>query len=216
MRTRATRSLVCIECDSNFEARRSDAKFCSSKCKSRHKSRDSKTKCDVRRCGRIAVAGGQCQTHRARKNRGELDWDRPIKKQNRVRCGLKYCIGCDKTKGADEFYSTGRRGTLSPRCRECSKPLNRERKVNNPAQRDYQLRQKYGIDSEQYDQMFADQNGMCAICGNTSKKRLCVDHNHDTGEVRKLLCNKCNAGLGQFCDDAALLDRAAEYIRSCL
>ena len=63
--------------------------------------------------------------------------------------------------------------------------------------------------------MFMKQNGCCAICGihhTLLTKKLYVDHNHDTGELRGLLCNKCNLGLGIFGDDVSLLQKATDYL----
>jgi Recombination endonuclease VII len=79
--------------------------------------------------------------------------------------------------------------------------------------RDYQLR-KYGINSQQYDVMFKNQNGMCAICGRPPKnRRLNVDHCHKTGRIRGLLCWRCNRGLGFFWnDDPVLMKKAIEYL----
>jgi hypothetical protein len=81
------------------------------------------------------------------------------------------------------------------------------------------LRKKYGIDSEGYDRLLTEQGGVCAICGagtsrTTWTKRLHVDHNHETGEVRGLLCQPCNTTLGHFNDSADLLRKAAEYLES--
>jgi len=63
--------------------------------------------------------------------------------------------------------------------------------------------------------MFAEQEGCCAICGkhqSEQKKRLEVDHCHETGHVRALLCTNCNTALGKFYDDPELLYRAADYL----
>lgn len=59
--------------------------------------------------------------------------------------------------------------------------------------------------------MVADQDGKCAIC-NTVPKVLCVDHDHATGEIRGLLCHRCNKGLGHFYDDLRMLETAIEYL----
>lgn len=59
------------------------------------------------------------------------------------------------------------------------------------------------------------QGGRCAICGtdNTGKRRCFhVDHNHDTGKIRGLLCGNCNSGLGNLRDDVGLLNRAIQYL----
>lgn len=76
-----------------------------------------------------------------------------------------------------------------------------------------QLKRLYGITVEQRDEMLGRQGGVCALCGGTTK-RMHVDHDHETGRVRAILCNACNLGLGQFKDDALLLAAASEYVRA--
>jgi len=59
----------------------------------------------------------------------------------------------------------------------------------------------------------SEQNGVCAICSGVSKnKSLAVDHNHVTGIVRGLLCDRCNRGLGNFQDSPKYFRRALEYL----
>ena len=75
------------------------------------------------------------------------------------------------------------------------------------------LKRKYGITPEQYDEMLAAQGGGCAICGRPPKKiSLHVDHDHQTGAIRRLLCFLCNNLLGDAGDDPALLEKAASYL----
>jgi hypothetical protein len=75
-----------------------------------------------------------------------------------------------------------------------------------------------GLVLEDYDRMFAAQDGKCMIChqpyggGQKAAARLHADHDHQTGKHRDLLCNNCNRGLGYFKDDPALLRAAAAYI----
>lgn len=57
------------------------------------------------------------------------------------------------------------------------------------------LRRTYNLTEEQYSNMLLSQNGRCLIC-KKEKDKLCVDHNHETGEIRGLLCVKCNSNLG--------------------
>lgn len=81
------------------------------------------------------------------------------------------------------------------------------------------LRRQYGLTPEQHDEMFAAQDGRCALCGEAADpngvraaSRLHVDHDHETGKVRALLCNHCNRGIGAFRDDPELMQRASLYV----
>lgn len=71
---------------------------------------------------------------------------------------------------------------------------------------------KYNLTVEQYEQMFANQGGGCSICGQRQERRLAIDHDHETGKVRGLLCHTCNVGLGNFHDLPTLLRRAIAYL----
>ena len=87
------------------------------------------------------------------------------------------------------------------------------------SQRNKQLKKRYNITLEDYDQMFAEQNGVCAICKlpETSEnqygiKRLSVDHDHQTGRVRGLLCYNCNHMLGFAKDNYVRLINGVYYL----
>lgn len=86
--------------------------------------------------------------------------------------------------------------------------------------RERNLKSIYGIDLKQYEEMLSDQNGVCKICKKppsgkrTSAHLLHVDHDHQTKEVRGLLCGRCNVGLGQFQDSPELLRKAAAYLEN--
>lgn len=77
----------------------------------------------------------------------------------------------------------------------------------------YTLR-RYGITAEFYEELLAAQENRCAICKLPpgADKRLCVDHDHDTGKVRGLLCDACNHGIGKFRESATILESAIEYL----
>lgn len=67
--------------------------------------------------------------------------------------------------------------------------------------RNSRLKSWYGIDLTEYNRMFEQQGGCCAICNKHQtqfKRRLAVDHNHTTGKVRALLCHICNRALGYY------------------
>ena len=77
------------------------------------------------------------------------------------------------------------------------------------------LKNQYGITEAEYIDILARQNGLCAICGTSesdSPKRFAVDHNHDTGEVRGVLCSSCNLGLGNLGDSPDRLLSAFRYL----
>jgi hypothetical protein len=91
---------------------------------------------------------------------------------------------------------------------------NRERFSNNV--RRNQLAQ-YGITPQEYQAMGDAQGWLCAVCkcprSDERRRRLCVDHDHETGEVRGLLCGLCNTAAGQLQDDPAIIEELARYIR---
>jgi len=76
----------------------------------------------------------------------------------------------------------------------------------------YTLKHRQGITKEEYQNLFAQQDGVCAICSKPYSRLLDVDHDHSTGKIRGLLCGPCNRGLGQFQDNIALLAAAIEYL----
>jgi Recombination endonuclease VII len=76
-----------------------------------------------------------------------------------------------------------------------------------------QLARNYGLTREQHRRLVEEQNGVCAICKQSSRRALCVDHCHVTRQVRGLLCDKCNTALGLFDDDARRLLAAGAYLR---
>lgn len=76
----------------------------------------------------------------------------------------------------------------------------------------YSLQRKFGMTKTDYEGLLQKQNHVCAICQGTSTRALAVDHCHNTGKIRGLLCTNCNRGLGYLKDSAELLRKAANYI----
>lgn len=92
----------------------------------------------------------------------------------------------------------------------------RRRSNNKTVVRNDNLKAKFGITTEDYQRMLAAQDGVCAICHGTSTGRwehFHVDHDHDTGNVRGLLCHHCNTAIGLLRDSAEFAERAAFYLR---
>jgi hypothetical protein len=86
-----------------------------------------------------------------------------------------------------------------------------EHKVEEKARSTKKL---YGLEYTDYLAMLENQNGVCAICHEAPDKRnLNIDHNHETGEIRGLLCIKCNRAIGLMKDDINLFQSAIEYLQ---
>ena len=123
-----------------------------------------------------------------------------------VRQKMKKCSKCEVEKPLDNFSANKKtKDGLQYRCKSCLAEY----------MADYQLNKRYGITLQEYDDLLRSQGGGCAICGSEDSGwdgRFSVDHNHDTGEVRALLCNSCNRGLGFFKDSPDVLQSAKEYL----
>lgn len=92
--------------------------------------------------------------------------------------------------------------------------------MDNGTIRNRELQRKYGITLDEYEALVNSQGDVCAICGATKKgtargrvRYWSVDHDHETGAIRGLLCQKCNTILGLAGDDPAVLGQAIEYLR---
>jgi hypothetical protein len=137
---------------------------------------------------------------------------------------MKTCCWCKRELPLEAFPPSKQRPDgLYLACRECHRAYAAEwRKKNRRKLRDQQLRKKYGISIEQYEEIAATQDGRCAICRRAcpTGRMLAVDHDHDCcpGQltcgkcIRALLCTNCNKGVGMFGDDPQLLLAAAAYL----
>jgi hypothetical protein len=134
--------------------------------------------------------------------------------KNQVACGRKCRESIPRNRERIRAYHA------SPENRERK---NAARRVSAGPQRVEANRRnnlrRYGITPERFDEMSAEQGGTCALCGGTPRpdgvkaaSRLHVDHDHETGAVRRLLCNGCNRGLGYLQDSPELLRMAADYV----
>lgn len=146
------------------------------------------------------------------------------------------CVWCSKVRPGSEF-----RDAKTNRCKRCSLELKREEarllikaglctqkcgrklatgtKCRECADKDVAKACGHGVQTAQYNEMLAAQGGCCAICRTTKPGgqgdkygRFHVDHDHATGVVRGLLCQRCNVGLGFFLDDSSRLRAAIGYL----
>lgn len=135
---------------------------------------------------------------------------------------LKVCAGCGEAKPLDQYNKKARaRDGLNYKCRPCvnAESLawyrnNRERVKKN--HREWSLRALYGITESEFQRLLKLQDGKCALCpveySDKGKRNLVVDHDHETGRVRGLLCTRCNTSIGQLGDNSEGLRRALAYV----
>ncbi len=126
--------------------------------------------------------------------------------------GLR-CAQCGVYKPLSEFHThRSCRYGVEPTCKTCRLEKRRQYSRDHPDRvRNTDLQTRYGITLEQYHAMVAAQAGQCAICDKVEKK-LVVDHNHATGQVRGLLCHLCNTMIGCARENINVLARAAAYL----
>jgi hypothetical protein len=125
--------------------------------------------------------------------------------------GHKWCADCDTALPLTSFVRTVASATgYSAYCKPCHNKRSRASRAKVGGSRTYHLTRRYGITAAEADHLLSLQDGLCAICKSAPAKH--VDHDHETGAVRALLCFNCNGGLGQFKDDPTLLHAAADYV----
>ena len=140
----------------------------------------------------------------------------------------KECCVCNTRKPFSEFFNFKNKSDgKSYRCKSCDDKARKKWARNNPekahlSSRERNLKHKYGVDLEWYEKQFKKQKYSCAICeskvnkttGNREFWNFSVDHCHDSGKVRGLLCNNCNRALGLFQDNPKLIRKAADYVET--
>lgn len=127
---------------------------------------------------------------------------------NMIEDGYYLCNICDNIKPLKAFYKNSRnKSGVKSSCKSCSKIREREKK----------LKYTYGLSLEDYNSLYELQDGNCAVCKNSLKKGTndcSVDHDHETEEIRGLLCNTCNRALGMLNDNKQTLYSAIRYLKN--
>ena len=132
---------------------------------------------------------------------------------------MRQCKKCLTIKDNVDFYSCKSHSKiyLMGICKSCYNQ--KERNKSAIYHRERILKHRHGITIEDYNQLLLKQNGKCAICGSITPNRknrqnFCVDHDHKTGKIRGLLCEKCNRGIGMLQDDPVILQQAIDYLKN--
>lgn len=125
--------------------------------------------------------------------------------------GVKVCTNCAIEKSIQDFsFSRG----YAQWCKECHREAARisSKKKTSEQNRLKHLKNRYNLTSEEFTYMVMEQGGVCAVCG-LVPSALYVDHDHITGTVRGLLCQKCNSGIGFLGDSLEGLEKAVSYLK---
>ncbi len=140
--------------------------------------------------------------------------------------GKKICRGCLKAKDPSDFFKTNDNSSgLRARCKECVGNENAAWREANPethraivkrCNHRANLKGRFGLTVEQFEALWARCDGLCGVCHRPESRdrRLSLDHDHATGELRGFVCSRCNLLLGNAADDPELLEQAAIYLRN--
>ena len=124
---------------------------------------------------------------------------------------MKTCIHCNKEKHEQSFHisGNGKRGNVCHACKQ-KRYLSSNPEQKKKTNRRKHLRESYNMSIADYQELYDLQSGLCAICN--LELKLYVDHCHNTGKIRGLLCNKCNSGIGFLQDDPKIIAKALSYV----
>lgn len=116
--------------------------------------------------------------------------------------GTKLCTKCNLAKPKDDFYFVTHKNCYKSYCKICE---------NN-----VRFKRIYNLSDKEFDDvMLRKENNKCEICGNENAngKQLHLDHNHDTGKVRGVLCTNCNLSIGLLKEDIDKLEKIIYYLK---
>ncbi len=187
--------------------------------------------CSANDCDATAVVKGLCDKHYLRLSRhGDANHEthRPV---IRTQVG-RSCNKCYIVQPLTEFYANTRSSDgHAYTCKTCICANSRQWRLDHPGRqgeldralrkknpdkyREQRLQKVYGLTLSDYQTILDEQGGGCAICGattNANGRRLSVDHNHETGQIRGVLCSNCNTGIGHLRDSRDILLAAIAYL----
>lgn len=198
----------CVACGKEFQPVRKNQNHCTRRCYDKDKRRKSpiiKT-CKNDACGKEFATASTLKVFCSEECKIQFhNADRSTRES-----GTKLCEIC----GANFVTATYHGKFCSKECQQKSEPV-------SEGKRKYSLKSKFNITRKEYKRMLEAQKGVCFICGNKEVwkvngkvKNLAVDHDHESGKIRGLLCQRCNQGLGHFQDDTDRMQSAINYLKS--
>ena len=128
------------------------------------------------------------------------------------------CRKCHVFKAESEYYFNKSKGKVERECKACARARILAWQKDNPERyaqnlRRTNLKKKYGLTPETWDELLEQQGNRCAICGEAKPRGgWHTDHCHETGIVRGILCSPCNRGIGYLKDSASVLRNAIDYL----
>jgi hypothetical protein len=127
--------------------------------------------------------------------------------KNGTLCYKSICIDCMNTQSLDRYHNLTKEKKIERRKKSLEK-------LGPDYHKRYRLTKHYDLTLEEYQLMLQQQNNECYICRtHIDGKAVKVDHNHATGQVRKLLCHNCNTSLGLLKENPELFIKAAKYLK---
>lgn len=133
------------------------------------------------------------------------------------RRGRMVCMACNRRYALKAYYNSPPKPLTDARKQAKYKNLKKERPSGLTNQKVYAMKVRYGVSEDAFIDMFVRQEGKCGICRKDMPAKSClIDHNHDTGIVRGLLCRHCNFAIGLFNDNIASLQMAIDYLTRSL
>lgn len=116
------------------------------------------------------------------------------------------CLICKQRKPLKDFTKNkSKTWGYDYECKKCRAEIKRDKMLHL---------KRFGIKKDEYFTLLDAQNGVCAICGRKDKNALAVDHNHETGKIRSLLCRRCNILVGYIESLEYSIDKVYDYINS--
>ena len=132
----------------------------------------------------------------------------------------KKCPKCGIKKERSEYWNDASRPDgITAYCKPCKSDVTNMHVSKNidyykKSWRDYDLKKKYDISIDEFEDMLKAQDYKCDICHKEIKSYSAVDHDHNTGKIRSLLCRKCNLGLGAAKDSIEILENMIKYLET--